>query len=79
MRYGIQITEEAELDLDDIRAFYREEILDGIVWTLDNREQPRASEAARRTLIHAPVSVVQPVCGWFGGFLAAAGVFLTTA
>jgi len=30
MRYGIQITEEAELDLDDIRAFYREEILDGI-------------------------------------------------
>lgn len=30
MRYEIEITEEAESNLDGIRAFYREEILDAI-------------------------------------------------
>ena len=30
MRYEIEITEEAESDLDVIRAFYREEILKGM-------------------------------------------------
>ena len=45
MRYGIQITEEAELDLDDIRAFYREEILDGIVEHL--RYEPTRESRSR--------------------------------
>jgi mRNA-degrading endonuclease RelE of RelBE toxin-antitoxin system len=30
MRYEIEVTEEAESNLDGIRAFYREEILDAI-------------------------------------------------
>jgi len=30
VRHEIEITEEAESDLDGLRAFYREEILDGI-------------------------------------------------